>query len=95
MDLSEAEQYDATIGFAAGVGFGQQPALLIIDCNRGCADPALSRMGIAMEEELIQIRWLLELSRAKGIPVVYTTMHAVCHADPTPRASRRQMLLSA
>jgi maleamate amidohydrolase len=74
MDLSEAEQYYARIGFAARVGFGQQPALLIIDCNHGCADPSVSRIGIAMEEEIAQIRRLLDLSRLHGMPVVHTTI---------------------
>ncbi len=73
MDLSEAEQYYGNIGFADRVGFGRHPALLIIDCNHGCADPSISPIGIPMHAELNHIRQLLDLSRAKGFPVVYTT----------------------
>ncbi len=74
MDLSEAAQYYDNIGFADRVGFGRHPALLIIDCNHGCADPSISPIGIPMHAELNHIRQLLDLSRAKGFPVVYTTV---------------------
>jgi maleamate amidohydrolase len=73
-DLSQAQQYYNRIGFSARGGFGDQPALVIIDCNHGCADPAVSPVGIAMEEEIKQIRQLLDLSRAQGLPVVHTTI---------------------
>ena len=74
MDMSEAERYYSNIGFAGRVGFGQKPALLIIDCNHGCANPAVSPIGIAMETEITHIRRLLDLARAKGMPVVHTTV---------------------
>ena len=74
MDLSDAEHYYGDIGFADRVGFGQHPALLIIDCNHGCADPAILPIGIAMDAELDNIRCLLDLARTKGLPIVYTTV---------------------
>ncbi|MDH3598572.1 MAG: isochorismatase family protein [Candidatus Tectomicrobia bacterium] len=74
MELSEAEQYYANIGFADRVGFGERPALLIIDCNHGCADPSISPIGIAMDDELAHIRRLLDVSRSRQIPVVHTTV---------------------
>ena len=66
MELTEAENYYANIGFAGRVGFGHQPALLIIDCNYGCASPAVSPIGIAMDEEIRHIRRLLDLARRKA-----------------------------
>ena len=48
MDLQEAESYYASIGFSRRTGFGERPALLVIDCNHGCSDPAVSSMAIAM-----------------------------------------------
>lgn len=74
MDLSQAQAYYNHIGFANRVGFGEKPALLIIDCNHGCADPAISPIGIEMSEEIQHIRRLLDLARAKHIPVVHTTV---------------------
>ena len=74
MDMTDAEQYYNNIGFANRVGFGDKPALLVIDCNHGCADPSISPIGIAMDEEIAQIRRLLDLARAKDFPVVHTTV---------------------
>lgn len=72
--LAEAEKFYATIGFGARVGFGRRPGLLIIDCNHGCADPSVSAMGIAMDAEIKNIRRLLDVARAKRLPVVHTTV---------------------
>lgn len=74
MELSEAHEYYARIGFSGRVGFGQKPALLIIDCNHGCANPAISPIGIPMDDEIRNIRRVLDLARGKGYPVVHTTV---------------------
>src|SRR5262249_44059960 len=74
MDLKDAEKYYASIGFSRRTGFGERPALLIIDCNHGCSDPAVSPMAISMDAEIKNIRRLLDLARSKGFPVVHTTV---------------------
>jgi hypothetical protein len=74
MDLSEANAYYTRIGFAGRVGFGRKPALLVIDMNHACANPARSPIGIAMDEEIRNIRRLLDRVRAKRFPVVHTTV---------------------
>jgi maleamate amidohydrolase len=74
MDLNEAEKYYSSIGFSRRTGFGERPALLIIDCNHGCSDPAVSPMAISMDAEIRNIRRLLDAARAKGFPVVHTTV---------------------
>jgi nicotinamidase-related amidase len=72
--LEEAEKFYATLGFGARTGFGRRPALLIIDCNHGCADPSVAPMAIAMDAEIKNIRRLLDVARAKSLPVVHTTV---------------------
>jgi nicotinamidase-related amidase len=72
--LEEAEKFYATLGFGARTGFGRRPALLIIDCNHGCADPSVASMAIAMDAEIKNIRRLLDVARAKSLPVVHTTV---------------------
>ena len=74
MDLKDAEKYYTSIGFSRRTGFGERPALLIIDCNHGCSDPAVSPMAISMDAEIKNIRRLLDLARSKGFPVVHTTV---------------------
>jgi nicotinamidase-related amidase len=72
--IEEAERFYATIGFGARTGFGRRPALLIIDCNHGCGDPSVSPMAISMDAEIKNIRRLLDVARAKQVPVVHTTV---------------------
>lgn len=74
MDVRDAEEYYRRIGFSRRIGLGERPALLIVDCNHGCADPTVSPIGIAMEAEIGHIRRLLDLCRGKQLPVVYTTV---------------------
>ena len=73
-DLPGAGAYYERIGFAGRVGFGRRPAVIVVDCIHACANPALSSIGIAMDEELRSIRRLLDRVRAKRFPVVHTTV---------------------
>jgi maleamate amidohydrolase len=72
--LTQAEGFYAKLGFSRRVGFGQRPALLVIDCIHGCSDPAVSSMGIPMDAELANIRRLMDACREKGFPIVHTTV---------------------
>ncbi len=59
-------------GFGHRMGFGQRPALLVIDLNLGMTD---IRSPLAMELDSViaaNVR-LLKAAREKGIPVVYST----------------------
>ena len=56
MDVRDAEEYYRRIGCSRRIGLGERPALLIVDCNHGCADPTVSPIGIAMEAEIGHIR---------------------------------------
>ena len=60
-------------GFHGRAGFGQRPALLVIDVNRGFTDPA-SPLVCDLDEVVAAIARLLEETRRAGLPVVYTTV---------------------
>lgn len=60
-------------GFGGTAGFGERPALIIIDVNVGFTDPR-SPLVCELEDVVESIRRLLEESRRAGIPVVYTTV---------------------
>ena len=60
-------------GFHGRAGFGEKPALLVIDVNVGFTDPE-SPLVCELEDVVIAIRRLLDESRRAGIPVVYTTV---------------------
>jgi maleamate amidohydrolase len=60
-------------GFHGRAGFGQKPALLVIDVNVGFTDPA-SPLVCDLEDAVAAIRRLLDEFRRAGLPVVYTTV---------------------
>jgi len=52
---------------------GSRPAVLVVDFSRGFTDPA-STMGSDLTGEVEATKRLLDVARAKGIPVVFTTI---------------------
>jgi len=60
-------------GFHGRAGFGQRPALLVIDVNVGFTDPA-SPLVCDLEDVVAAIRRLLDEFRRAELPVVYTTV---------------------
>lgn len=74
----------AASGYRRRGGFGQRPALIVVDVNRGfCGDqsePILESIktwknscGEAAWEAMPYIRRLLDMAHERGIPVIYTT----------------------
>src|SRR5438874_10303560 len=62
-------------GFAGHVGFGERPALLVIDMARAWTMPfPASPMGSDLSGVLEQIHRLLAVARGIPIPVYFTTM---------------------
>lgn len=64
--------YEAA-GFAGRVGWGERPALLVIDMAGAWTDPG-EQIGTdlsAVEDATVR---LLDVARRKGLPVVFTTM---------------------
>jgi nicotinamidase-related amidase len=60
-------------GFHGRTGIGEQPALVVIDVNRGFTDPA-SPLVCDLDEVVEAIARLLEAFRAGGLPVAFTTV---------------------
>jgi maleamate amidohydrolase len=60
-------------GFHGRAGFGEKPALLVIDVNVGFTDPD-SPLVCDLEDVVVAIRRLLDEFRSAQLPVVYTTV---------------------
>ena len=60
-------------GFHGRVGFGQRPALIVIDVNCGFTDPE-SPLVCDLDAVVATIQRLLGEMRRAGLPVVYTTV---------------------
>jgi nicotinamidase-related amidase len=59
--------------FGTRSGFGQHPAILVVDFCLGMTDPA-SPLGADMSEAIDATRELLDCARTRGLPIVYTTV---------------------
>jgi nicotinamidase-related amidase len=60
-------------GFGSRVGFGQRPALLVVDLITGFTD-LRSPLAGDLEGQLAATNRLLEPARAAGIPVIFSTV---------------------
>jgi maleamate amidohydrolase len=60
-------------GFHGTLGLGRRPALIVVDVNQGFTDPA-SPLVCDLDAVVAAIGRLLDVARAAGIPVVYTTV---------------------
>ena len=69
----ETKQFYLSKGFAARVGFGNSPALLVIDLIKGFTDLS-SPLASNLDKEVAATRRLLDASRRAGIPVHFTTI---------------------
>jgi nicotinamidase-related amidase len=59
--------------FQGKFGFGESPALIVIDMAYGWTDPAYAGGSARLDSAINAIRKLLPGARAKKIPVIYTT----------------------
>lgn len=63
-------------GFGGRVGFGQRPALVVIDLARSWLDDRSQQGSSALEPVLRHVVRVLSRARAAEIPIFFTTMQA-------------------
>jgi maleamate amidohydrolase len=71
-DQQNAERFLRDRGFGQRMGWGQSPALLVVDFSRSFTDPA-SPLGTDLTREIGETVRVLEASRRAGISVCYST----------------------
>jgi nicotinamidase-related amidase len=59
--------------FQGRFGFGERPALVVIDMAYGWTDPAYAGGSARLEAALAAIEQLLPAARSKRVPLIYTT----------------------
>jgi maleamate amidohydrolase len=69
--MSDEEMYQQR-GFGNKVGFGERPALLVIDFIKGFTDTSCP-LGSNLDAEVSATKQLLDLFREKKLPVHFTT----------------------
>ena len=73
MSDEQAKQVYEKAGLGQAVGRGERPAVLVVDFSCGFTDPEC-RLGAELTAEVEATRTLLDAARAKGLPVVFTTI---------------------
>ena len=66
------QQYDAA-GFAGRVGWGEKPAVLVIDMAKAWVDPH-QQLGSDLSNVMGSIRAVLDVAREGQVPIYFTTM---------------------
>ena len=59
--------------FQERFGFGQRPALVVIDMAYGWTDPAYAGGSARLEAAITALQQLLPVARSEGVPIFYTT----------------------
>jgi nicotinamidase-related amidase len=67
------EQFFAERGFGMKMGFGQKPALIVIDFINAFTD-ATTMLGSNLDKELEQANRLIDAAHARRVPVLFSTV---------------------
>src|SRR5262245_44138464 len=73
MSDEEAREVYAKARLGESVTMGSRPAVLVVDFSRGFTDPSCT-LGSDLTPEVEATRRVLDAARAKGLPVVFTTI---------------------
>ncbi|NMR19209.1 isochorismatase family protein [Cellulomonas fimi] len=73
LDNAELREFYAGAGFAGRVGWGERPAVLVIDMAGAWTNPG-AQIGTDLSAVESSIVDLLAVARAKGLPIIFTTM---------------------
>ena len=73
MSDAEAKRVYEAARLGQAVTMGERPAVLVVDFSCGFTDPECA-LGSELSDEVEATRRLLDAARAKGLPVVFTTI---------------------
>jgi len=60
-------------GFGVKIGFGERPALIVIDMLKGFTDASMP-LGANLDSEIAAQQPLLDVAHERGIPVIFSTV---------------------
>lgn len=67
------EEFFKSKGFGLRMGFGERPALIVVDMVKAFTNPDLP-LGADLDAEIAAIRPLLDVAHERGIPVIFSTV---------------------
>jgi nicotinamidase-related amidase len=86
--LAELRERYRKKGWGGPVGFGERPALIVIDLALAWTDPDEPGIGSDVDAVVAATCRLLEAARAAGIPVVFTTWSYDPAEPPSPHDAK-------
>ena len=69
----EDEEFFRQRGFGIKIGFGERPALIIIDMLKGFTDPTMP-LGANLDTQIEAQKPLLKVAHERDIPVIFSTV---------------------
>ena len=60
-------------GFGVKIGFGERPALIVIDMIKGFTNPDMP-LGAPMESQIAAQKPMIDVAHERGIPVIFSTV---------------------
>jgi maleamate amidohydrolase len=69
----EDEEFFRQRGFGLKIGFGERPALIVIDMLKGFTDAAMP-LGSDLDREIEAQKPLLQIAHERDIPVIFSTV---------------------
>lgn len=69
----EDEEFFRQRGFGIKIGFGERPALIVIDMLKGFTDPKMP-LGASLDNEIEAQKPLIDVAHERGIPVIFSTV---------------------
>ena len=69
----EDEEFFRQRGFGLKIGFGERPALMIIDMINGFTDPAMP-LGANLDSQIAAQKPLLDVAHEREVPVLFSTV---------------------
>lgn len=67
------EEFFAERGFGLRIGFGEKPAVIVIDVINAFTNPGMM-LGANLDNEIDEINRLVDAAHARGTPVIFTTV---------------------
>jgi nicotinamidase-related amidase len=67
------EEFFAQRGFGIKIGFGERPALIVIDMINGFTDATMP-LGAPLESQLAAQKPLIDVAHERNIPVIFSTV---------------------
>jgi nicotinamidase-related amidase len=67
------EEFFKQRGFGIKIGFGERPALIVIDMINGFTDATMP-LGAPLETQLAAQKPMIEVAHERGIPVIFSTV---------------------